>query len=256
MGSAVSVPGAGSAVPEGCAHSVVPGAAADSVVARASRRRRNRRLRSLPGFLVDQCEDPVTTLPAGPEQLVLSRYVAVVKRVVVSRPPPTPGRGPGSGTVSFAPAADWSSAISSAPSAGARSACSASQVKRSFSAGASPVLEEVAAVRSHHRNVPAVAPDPLDQPTLLKAPGRVRTFEGDADGGGFCGDLAEHVSLLFGQRVLHKLRLHLDELRTDRQGRADERFPSPVGFHAPNLGALGPADGVIGHHGRLAVSRR
>jgi hypothetical protein len=52
--------------------------------------RHRRRLVRLLGFLVDQREDAVASLPTGPAQLVPLRHVTVVQRLVVGSPPPSP----------------------------------------------------------------------------------------------------------------------------------------------------------------------
>jgi hypothetical protein len=135
------------------------------------------RLGRLLGFLVDQREDAVASLPTGPAQLVPLRHVTVVQRVVVGSPPPPPRLRSGIRDRDL-------------PRGGAQPGDQLDSVGRGTSrfvgvffqpflccrylARVLAVLEVVAAVcRDDRDGWPAAAPRSLDQSALLKRRSRM-----------------------------------------------------------------------------------
>lgn len=208
--------------------------------------RHRRRLSRLHGFLVDQREDAVTTLPACPPQFVPVRNVPLMERAVICRPPPAPrprariGHGEPSGCGGLEPGDQLETV----------GGC----VLRPLGVTGQPpllrpdllrvlaVLEELTAVRCHHRDVVVPAPAPLDQPALLKSPGCVRAAGRDGKRAWCRCDLAEQTCLLLRQRVLHG-RLHLDkpwaEYQSRAAGRPENALSDTFGFHRPNRPRVG-----------------
>lgn len=156
--------------------------------------RNGRRLCCLLSLLVNQREDTVAALSTVPPQLVPCGYVPMVERVVVRRPPSTPGLRGRIGNRDL-------------PRGRLQTGDQLGSVGRSLRglggialqpfllgldlSGMLAVLEVVAAVRSDHGDVSAPAPGPLNQVPLLQCPGRLGSGRWDEHRTGSCRDLAE-----------------------------------------------------------------